>query len=690
MKFRNIFIAGLSVVALASCSDYLEVDAPSQNDPDYVFSDKTEMNNALNGIYASMMSGDTYGDKMFSTYVMNTDVDFKTNSSRFLSGANWSRYDADPDGGAINSTWKQQYTTIELANLFIEGAESSQLYNPEKEEDYKDMRQMIGEAKVMRAIVYHDLTWMFGDPAFSFNSSRTATVKIYPLTDRAEILDKLIADLKEVADDMKSTSELGTVERISKEMAWAMIARIAQTAAGYTLRPDGESYGKMERMNENYLDYYAIARDYTQKVIDSQTHRLGKPFYQVFFDECKNVATPGDDVIWEIPFAKTANGKVGYSHGIKLDSYQSETPHVYGEAKSDVRLNGVYRYLFNENDVRRDYVNQLTKYDAPAGDAMFDNNYTVSNGKWSKLWVPGGLGNQTTDKTGINFPIMRYTDVLLMYAEAINEIEHGVSGPNGAKAVEALAQVRRRAFPNNAELVEPYIAARSSEEAFRKAVLDERKFEFAGENMRWRDLVRHNLLAENVYWTFYRYLSLAESSETTSTNLSSVSAYDFDGNDEAYDKVPFTIRNIRSVDNTMKDEAGNDVPIYPENVFPNQSVKVCRILNPYRTMSSAEANALGLSNVREDIIEWSKEGVIRNEIRFSLRGYIYMTPEEGDENGPGGVVVVNDNGRYSLDSRDLSTFPSSKNLPVIRYILPIPRAVISRAQGQYENKYGYK
>ena len=326
MKFRNIFIAGLSVMALASCSDYLEVDAPSQNDPDYVFSDKTEMNNALNGIYASMMSGDTYGDKMFSTYVTNTDVDFKTNSSRFLSGANWSRYDADPDGGAINSTWKQQYTTIELANLFIEGAESSQLYNPEKEEDYKDMRQMIGEAKVMRAIVYHDLTWMFGDPAFSFNSSRTATVKIYPLTDRAEILDKLIADLKEVADDMKSTSELGTVERISKEMAWAMIARIAQTAAGYTLRPDGESYGKMERMNENYLDYYAIARDYTQKVIDSQTHRLGKPFYQVFFDECKNVATPGDDVIWEIPFCKTANGKVGYSHGIKLDSYQSETP----------------------------------------------------------------------------------------------------------------------------------------------------------------------------------------------------------------------------------------------------------------------------------------------------------------------------------------------------------------------------
>lgn len=690
MKFRNIFLTGLSVVALASCSDYLDVDAPSLNDPDYVYSDKTEMNNALNGIYTAMLSSDTYGDKLYSTYVMNTDVDFKTNSGRFLSGSNWYRYDADPDGGNINSTWKQQYATIELANLFVEGTESSSLYNPEDETEYAEIRQMLGEAKVIRAIVYHDLTWMFGDVPFSFNSSRTATEKIYPIMDRAEILDNIIEDLKGIADDMKFADELSDgVERISKEMAWAMIARIAQTAAGYTLRPDGESYGKMVRMNDNYLDYYAITRDYAQKVIDSQKHRLGKEFYQVFYDECNFAPASGDDVIWEIPFAKTASGRVGYAHGPKMDSYQSETPHNYGEAKSDVRLNATYRFMFNENDVRRDYINQLTEYDAPNGDAIFDNTYTVANGKWSKLWVRGGLGNQTTDKTGINFPFMRYADVLLMYAEAINEIEHGVGGPAGAKAMEAVAQVRHRAFPNNPELVEPYISARTSEDAFRKLVLDERKFEFAGENMRWRDLVRHDLLAENVYWTFYRYISLAEASESSSSNLSHVASYDFDGNDEAYDKVPFTIYNIRSIDNKMTVD-GVEMPVYPQNVFPNQDVKICRILNPYKTMSSSEVNAMGLRDVRQDIIEWSKEGSIRNDLRFSLRGYIYMTPDEGDENGAGGVVMINDNGRFAMDSRDLASFPNRTNLPVIRYILPIPRAVISRSQGRYENKYGYK
>ena len=124
MKFRNIFIASLSAVALASCSDFLEVDAPSKNEMGYVFSDKTEMNNALNGIYKAMLSADTYGDKIYSTYVMNTDVDFKTNSGRTLTGSNWSRYDGNPMGGNIASTWKQQYATIELTNLFVEGAES--------------------------------------------------------------------------------------------------------------------------------------------------------------------------------------------------------------------------------------------------------------------------------------------------------------------------------------------------------------------------------------------------------------------------------------------------------------------------------------------------------------------------------------------------------------------------------------
>lgn len=686
MKFRNIFIAGLSALAFASCSDYLDVPAPSQNELGYVYSDETEMNRALNGVYASMLVDNTYGDKLYSTYVMNTDVDFKSSSSQFLSGNAWSRYDADPDGGDINNTWAAQYKTIELANMFVEGVESSPLYDPEDEEMYGKLRQMLGEAKVIRAIVYHDLTWMFGDVPFTFHSTRVAGVTVPPITDRAAVLDSIIDDVKSVCEDMKFADELPDgVERISKDMAWAMIARIAQTAAGYTLRPDGDTYGKMERMNPNtWQDYYRTVITYCDKVIKSGKHNLSKEFYRVFTDPCQWKSSTVDDVIWEIPFAKESTGQVGYNHGPGMDSESGETPHNYGEAKSSASLNALYRFMFDPEDIRRDYVNCLIKYNAPQGEAILHNSYTVQNGKWSKLWVPGGLGSQTAKNTGINFPFMRYTDVLLMFAEAVNETENGVGGANGSAAIDALEKVRRRAFPGNADKVDGYIAARTSPEDFRKAVLDERKFEFAGENMRWRDLVRHNMLNENVYWTFYRYLGIAELSDASSDNIGYVSTYDF-GHDEAYDKMPFHVFYVRNVDNKITVD-GVEQPICPIYQFPNQEVKVARILNPY---TSARKNDFSTISNLEDVeyMAWAKEGVIRNEIHFSLRGYIFLG---NGTTGLDGAVYINRNGNFEMDNITPASFPTAENLPVIRYILPIPRAVISRSGGKYVNKYGYK
>lgn len=75
---------------------------------------------------------------------------------------------------------------------------------------------------------------------------------------------------------------------------------------------------------------------------------------------------------------------------------------------------------------------------------------------------------------------MRYADVLLMYAEAVNELEGGVTGPNGAKAIEAFKQVRNRAFAfeDRSEKVDAYIAANTSKDDFFKILMNERKWEF--------------------------------------------------------------------------------------------------------------------------------------------------------------------------------------------------------------------
>ena len=669
MKLRNIFIAGMSVVALASCSDYLEVDAPSKNTLDYVFSEKIEMERALNGVYSGLLSNQTFGNNIFTTYQLNSDVDFATNSSSSTGASNYKRFDCDASGGSINSAWSTIYSGIELANLFIEGVESSPLYDAEDPDT--DIVQMLGEAKVIRAIYYHELIWMFGDVPFSFNSTKTTETLVYPITDRVEIIDKLIADIESVADKMKTTSE-ATVERPNKEMAWGMIARLALTAGGYTLRPDGDTYGKMERP-DNYKDYYRIARDYALKVIDGNTHKLEKPFYKVFVDECNfNTANAGDDPMFEIPFGKESTGNIGYIQGVRMNNYDGATIHTYGKASSSATLNAFYRYMFDEDDVRRDFVNQLFYYDANAtANATTPNTgYTIHNGKWSKLWVNGGLGSTTEGNTGINYPYMRYTDVLLMFAEADNEVNDGPT----AAAKAALEQVRTRAFPTAPEKVTDY--PQGSKTEFLKAVLDERKFEFAGENMRWRDLVRNNLYNITTYYNFFRYYGVAEDQYTASDYTGYVSEYDF-GRDDAYAFLPIEYHYFVDAENSLDGEK-----ILPEYVFPNSDVKILHIVNPYTLMSEKQATELMGKKVtsKDYISSWANDDTPKNEVLYSLMGYIYS-----DEYGSMKII----NNGIAVNCPLPSTHPTVESLPVLRYILPIPNAVIRRSAGKYVNQYGY-
>ena len=126
----------------------------------------------------------------------------------------------------------------------------------------------------------------------------------------------------------------------------------------------------------------------------------------------------------------------------------------------------------------------------------------------------GQFLNTSSGSTGINFPYMRYADVLLMNAEAINELE----GPT-KEAQESLRQVRSRAFDDQGAVNTYVTNAASSKEKFLQAVLDERKWEFAGENIRWRDLVRNNLYSQEVVYSFLRYLSVAMSNAGTYTGF---------------------------------------------------------------------------------------------------------------------------------------------------------------------------
>lgn len=659
MKLKYLFFAALASLGFTACSDFLDVDSVSKYDSEGVFGEKTEINRALNGVYAKLMSGDFYGDAYFTKFVFNSDVEFTTNTSDVATNNSFRRFDGNSTASDVEKFWNAAYSGVEYANNFVYYLERSPLYSTEDAE----IMQMMGEAKVIRAMFFHDLVTYFGDIPFTFEPASVVENYVMPIVSRDEVYKTLIEDLKSIAPYMKFAANLSNgVERASKEFCWSMIARMAMHAGGYSLRPDTDNpanFGKMERP-ANYKELYKTALAYCDSVISSATHTLSLPYYRVFVNECNYVVNSNDDPIFEIPFAKETSGNVGYVHGPKSELYEGSTSgdNIWGEAKSSAALSAFYRFMFDPEDARRDYLNGLWGY-LYNGEPTISVSYTVYNNKWSKLWSTSG-NPESAGNTGINFPYMRYTDVLLMYAEAANELNDGPT--DAAKA--ALRQVRQRAF-TNPEKIDSYIESMSgSKDDFLKAVLDERKFEFAGENMRWKDLARNNLLAENTYYNFLRYLVCGENGAGQSAYQEMVEEYD--GMPEYLDKLPSTVYYMIGAN-----------PQTP-SVFPNTSLRIIDIYNPYDdVVVSTVPDEYRALTVQYPYAWASDAGVVNAQCLYSFYGYIYCDQISG-------LVYLNTNGKYSTHA------PSANaSLPPVRYILPYPNAAIQRSAGAYKNYYGY-
>ena len=687
MKIRHIILCGLSVASLTACNDYLDVDAPSKVTDDYVFSNVKEADRLLNAVYQSTCSNNTYGNAYLTTFNFNSDVEFSTSSAEIQSAGHneWKLFDGEADGSNVKSLWDAAYQTVERANNFVCAAEQSELY---KAGD-ADILQMVGEAKCIRAMNYLDLVILFGDVPFTFTRTYEQESLVMPMGQRDEILTALINDLKDAAPKMRFAKEITEgVERCSKEYAWALISRIALFRGGYSLRPGSTAseVGTMQRPAD-YLDYYKIARTYADSVINHSEHSLSNDFFKVFIDECNYKVNSSDDVIFELPFARNVSGNIGYVHGPKCDlSSAGDTNHAWGRSSGSIGLNAFFRFTYDQQDERRNLVGYWSyNYD---GTPVVQNSYTNYCLKWSKFWDQSAtMGNTSEGNTGINFPYMRLADVLLMFAEAENEIE----GEPTEAARAALKKVRERAFrsaSNKAQMVDAYVDGLKSKADFFQAIVDERAWEFAGENVRWKDLVRWNIYNKVVYKQFWKYYGVGSDDDS----------YDHDGIFYQLPKTVFYKVRTRSEWNEQvtADEAGKYTAAeYPEVfTYPNTDAKL-GVIEFYHY----DSDTLKLNNLWEDwgnhtkemakvpitgsdawtianMFQWLDDntGIAKAPCRCSLRGYIYI-----DE---GGTI-------YPATMPDYSSDAVLENLPPVRYILPIPRDVISRSLGQYQNYYGY-
>ncbi len=484
---RNILIFTL-ILSLASCSDFLEPDSLSTFDSKYVFSNVDDARKGVNAAYVQFGT-DGFRSRLSNNMAGNTDIErqsgWTSSSDRYQI---WN-LDALSTNGDLRQFWNSAYTSIRDANIAIEGIESSGSLESNDAQTKRLMYNMLGEVYTLRAYWYSMLIYFFGDVP-NVRLAPKAGVDFYlPRENRNVILTQLIDDLKAIEDKMlwADQCQYGT-EQVNREFTLGMIARLALQRGGYYLKPD------MTMVREgDYKTYYQIAKDYTSKLITLKDRPLPTDYRQVFLNQNKFVTTVNSEVLFEVPFA-LGNGDVGWNIGITVQGGATAS-HAYGSGNNYMAIPMSYYFSFDTTDIRRDVTCALYQVNTKFEEEFASAN-NIAQGKWSRYFLPAPQGQNSAKGTGINWPMLRYADVLLMYAEAENEL----NGPT-AEAKNAFKRVRQRAFSSSlwAEKVDAYTDSRSgSKEEFFNAIVDERAWEFGGEMIRKYELIRWGIYSKKM------------------------------------------------------------------------------------------------------------------------------------------------------------------------------------------------
>jgi len=244
-----------------------------------------------------------------------------------------------------------------------------------------------------------------------------------------------------------------------------------------------------EKTAQTYTQYYQMAKDYCQKLIQLKPRDLYANFEQSFINEMNYTYETNAEVLYEVAFVQNYGGDIGWSFGVPNTGTCAN-----GNTTAQVAMTPTYYMSFADNDSRRDIC--VAKYQHVADTIQAVASTGLYAGKWDRARAAKELGSGSSKGTGINFPLMRYSDVLLMLAEAENEL----NGPTTV-AKEALTKVRARAFANSATYADDvtnYVNNLTSKDDFFNAIVDERAWEFGSEALRKFDLVRWNLYAKKI------------------------------------------------------------------------------------------------------------------------------------------------------------------------------------------------
>lgn len=498
MKINRILVAAAVVVlGMTSCNDWLDMNAYTSDDTEFAFENETNADLFVQGCYRGIVPGDFYYQMGMGDGVMHSSEDGSTNNSKY-NICNY-KYDATTPT-TLTGVYNEEYGAIEQANIAIKklGAMT----------ESAKRNSLLGEALCLRAFSYLNLIRVYGDVPARWVPMEDITDQneaLYPKrTSRDEIYDKIIADLQQAVDYLPWFSESGyaTTERFTKQAAYALLARTALYAGGYSLRWNLETNDvntmKVKRRDDaaRVKELYQIADNACKAIIDKGENSLvkataDKSGYENLwynFDQ-RNLTSVNSEMLLSLAqYGAKTNSK------FQVYAHPGSRGGTFGSRKAMQFILPSYYLSFDKKDTRRDV--NCTSYSiyffnkGAKGDTWVDVGTTYScimSGKFRLSWC---VEPQDANNRNLNIPILRYADVLLMYAEAENYLHDGPT----AAAENALKEVRSRAGIASMEIP-------TTQSAFDDALAQERKWEFATEFMLRTDLIRMGRLAKEIAQT---------------------------------------------------------------------------------------------------------------------------------------------------------------------------------------------
>lgn len=433
MKLNTIIFGSLCMLA-SGCSDFLELAPIDATNVGNFYRNASDMQAAVNAAYGMLANAGEYGYAYYNVAEVRSDNTMNWEGGGNLPDAELDQFKMASTNEIIRVMWVDTYRGILAANTVLDHIGGAQM-------DDVLRQRLIGEARFLRALQYFNLVRTFGDVPLVLSETKSVDEGYsQPRVPKQEVYAQIVADLTDAEQKLPVSYSGSEIGRATRGAARALLGKVYLTTGDFTK-----------------------AKDKLKEVMDAGTYKLLDDYAALWPVANANNA----ESLFEVQFKKGGTGtgssfynnfaprnsgssviKVGFAGGRHLPTADLIAAYEPGDYRKNVSLSLGYTDNVTGKYVADPYT--LKFQDTPFTDGDADNNW----------------------------PVLRYADVLLMYAEAVNATD----GPTTV-AYDALNAVRKRA-----KLTALPIGL--SKAAFALALERERQVELAFEGHRWFDLVR--------------------------------------------------------------------------------------------------------------------------------------------------------------------------------------------------------